>query len=404
MSSQWKFCSSLWIGLALLPASGQGADWPNWRGPAYDGRSAESLPRTLPDKATVSWRAEVGIGFSSVSVSRGRVFTMGNADGVDTVWCLDEQSGEVVWKQSYPCELDPRYYEGGPSATPTVVGDAVFTLSKKGHAFRFDFETGEIVWRRDLVKDHQLELPEWSFASSPFLHQNLLVLNCGGAGIALDAASGATVWESNTDTAGYATAVPFLRDGKTELLLFAAEELLSLDPANGRVLWRFASKCSRNVNAADPIVDGNRVMISSSRGATALEIGPGEDPEIEVVWETRRDLRTYFNPAVKVADHVYAIHGTTHRPTELVCLDWESGKVQWKEPGFGSGALMASAKRLIIFDKGRLTVCPTTAEGFQVEMQADVLEGKCWSTPVLANGRIYCRNAEGDLVCVTMGS
>jgi outer membrane protein assembly factor BamB len=401
MSLQWKISSSLWAGLVFYPAAGQSEDWPNWRGPAFDGNTREALPKTLPDQPTVSWQVKVGTGFSTVSVSRGRVFTMGNEDGVDTVWCLDGESGKVIWKQSYPCALDPRYYEGGPSATPTVVGDAVFTLSKKGHAFRFDFETGEIVWQRDLVKDHKLKLPEWSFASSPFLHQNLVVLNCGGAGMALDAASGETIWSSSADPSGYATAVPFHRNGKIELLLFVAEELVSVDPETGRVLWRFSSKCSRNVNAADPIVDGKRLMISSSPGAVSIEIGPGENPEIKEVWETR-DLRTYFNPSVRVGNYVYAIHGTTHRPTELVCLDWKTGELRWKEPGFGSGALMASAQRLIIFDKGKLTICPATAEGFQAEMQAQILEGKCWSVPVLANGRIYCRNAAGDLACVDL--
>lgn len=401
MPLRWKINSALWVGLVLFSVAGQGEDWPNWRGPAFDGNTRESLPEALPEKPAVSWRAKVGTGFSTVSVSRGRVFTMGNEDNVDTVWCLDAESGKVVWKHSYPCALDPRYYEGGPSSTPTVDGTAVFTLSKKGHAFRFDSETGEIVWQRDLVKDHNLKLPEWSFASSPLRHQNLVVLNCGGAGMALDAASGETVWASNAETSGYATAVPFHRDGKMELLLFVAEELVSVDPPTGRMLWRFSSKCSRNVNAADPIVDGNRLMISSSPGAVSIEIGPGENPEKKVVWETR-DLRTYFNPAVRVGDYVYAIHGTTHRPSELVCLDWGTGEVRWKEPGFGSGALMASAKRLIIFDKGKLTICPATPKGFQTEMQAQILEGKCWSAPVLANGRIYCRNADGDLACVDM--
>lgn len=402
MSLWWKTRTPLWAGLLLFQAvPGQSGDWPNWRGPAFDGNTREALPKSLPDKPTIAWKAKVGIGFSTVSVSHGRVFTMGNTDNTDTVWCLDAESGKVVWKKSYPCALAPRYYEGGPSATPTVEGDAVYTLSKKGHAYRFDSKTGKIVWQRDLVKDHGLKLPEWSFASSPFRYRNLVVLNCGGAGIALDATTGATNWISNAETSGYATAVPFHRDGKMELLLFVAEELVSVEPSTGRLLWRFSSKCSRNVNAADPIVEGNRLMISSSPGAVCLEIGPGENPEKKVVWETR-DLRTYFNPAVRVGDYVYAIHGTTHRPTELVCLDWKTGELRWKEPGFGSGALMASDKRLVVFDKGLLTICRATPKGFQAEMQSQILEGKCWSAPVLANGRIYCRNAEGDLVCVDL--
>jgi outer membrane protein assembly factor BamB len=388
-------------GLLFLAEVGQSEDWPNWRGPNFDGVTRETLPSTLPDEPKVSWRTKVGVGFSSVSVSRGRVFTMGNADETDTVWCLDADSGRVIWKHSYACALDPRFYEGGPGVTPTVSGDAVYTLSKKGHAFRFDFETGDVTWRRDLVKDHELEPPEWSFAGSPFCHDDLVVLNCGGAGIALHAGTGKTAWKSSAEHSGYATAVPFVRDGKTELLLFVAKELVSVEPATGRILWRFSSQCSRNVNAADPVVDGNRVMISSSNGSVCLQIQPGKNPEPKPVWE-QKALRTYFNPTVRVGGYIYAISGTTHRPTELVCLDWKTGEIRWKEPGFGSGALMAAGDRLVIFDKGRLTICLATADGFAPLLQAQILGGKCWTAPVVANGRVFCRNAKGDLACVDL--
>ncbi len=387
----------------LFAGIAHAGDWPNYRGPSFDGNSKEALPENLPDEPKILWRAKVGIGFSTVSVSRGRVFTMGNAGETDTVYCLDATTGSVLWKHSYPCALDPRFYEGGPGATPTVEGDAVYTLSKKGHAFRLNFESGEVQWQRDLVADHHMELPEWSFASSPYLHNDLVVLNCGGAGIALRKSSGETAWKSSGEPSGYATAVPFLRGGRTELLLFVAKEVLAVEPATGKVLWRHSSKSSRNVNAADPVLDGNRLMISSSPGAVCLEIPPGEDPEPKVLWE-QKELRTYFNPTVRVGDYLYAISGTTHRPTELMCFEWKTGKILWREPGFGSGALMAARDRLIIFDKGQLTITPATPRGFEPLMRTRILDGKCWTVPVLVNGRLYCRNAEGDLACVDLRS
>jgi outer membrane protein assembly factor BamB len=155
------------------------------------------------------------------------------------------------------------------------------------------------------------------------------------------------------------------------------------------------------VNAADPVVDGNRVMISSSNGSVCLQIQPGKNPEPKPVWE-QKALRTYFNPTVRVGGYIYAISGTTHRPTELVCLDWKTGEIRWKEPGFGSGALMAAGDRLVIFDKGRLTICLATADGFAPLLQAQILGGKCWTAPVVANGRVFCRNAKGDLACVDL--
>jgi outer membrane protein assembly factor BamB len=395
----------LLILLSLSAAAGfqfaAAEDWPNWRGPRFDGVSNEKLPDKLPDEPSVVWKAKVGTGFSTVSVARGRVFTMGNANGTDTVWCLDAATGELIWKHDYPCELDPLYYEGGPGATPTVHGDSVFTLSKKGHAFRLNFETGAVRWSRDLVGDHGFELPEWSFASSPFIFEERIILNVGGAGTALDYETGRTIWKSSEKPSGYATAVPFHRNDKPELILFVAKEVIGLDPLTGRVAWSFASECSRNVNAADPVVSGNRFMISSSVGAVCLEVGPGANPTPTVIWETKK-LRTYFNPTVRVGDHLFALHGTTHRPTELVCLDWKTGETRWNEPGFGSGALMAAPDRLILFDNGELTIFPANAERFEPLTRSQILSGKCWTVPVWSNDRIYCRNAEGDLACVAL--
>lgn len=122
---------ALFIGAICLLPSAKGADWPNWRGPKYDGISTEKLPRDLPKLLPVAWTAEVGTGFSTVSVQEGRVLTMGNANGKDTIWCLNSADGRVYWKYTYDCPLDPLYYEGGPGSTPTIFDGAVYALRKK---------------------------------------------------------------------------------------------------------------------------------------------------------------------------------------------------------------------------------------------------------------------------------
>ena len=110
----------------LLPIA-KCVDWPNWRGPKCDGISTEKLPSELPKSLPVAWTTEVGTGFCTVSVQGGRVLTMGNAKGKDTVWCLSATDGRVLWKHTYDCPLDPRYYEGGPGSTPTIYGGSGYT-------------------------------------------------------------------------------------------------------------------------------------------------------------------------------------------------------------------------------------------------------------------------------------
>src|SRR5690606_14448176 len=124
---------SSWLCSTTLYAS----DWYRWRGPDLNGISKETdwLAQWPAEGPKQLWKANVGTGFSSVSVSEGRVYTMGNENDTDTVYCLDAKTGKEIWKHSYPCPLDPNVYEGGPNATPILDGKNVFTLSRKGDLF-----------------------------------------------------------------------------------------------------------------------------------------------------------------------------------------------------------------------------------------------------------------------------
>ena len=384
-------------GICLLPRA-NGADWANWRGPEFAGISKEILPRELPKALPTAWTTEVGTGFCTVSVVGDRMVTMGNAKGKDTIWCFNAADGRVLWKHTYDCPLDPLYYEGGPGSTPTIFGGSVYSLSKQGHAFRLDLKTGKVIWGRDLVKDHGFKLPEWSFAGSPFIYQDTVILSVGRQAVALSLKDGQTRWMPSKETAGYATMVPFRED---EHLYFSAKSLMGISLKNGTAKWAYPWKTSRDVNAADPIALGKKqLLVSSSIGTSLLDLSSGKPVER---WK-QRNLRWYFNPGVVIGDHVYSIHGTTHRPTELVCTELKTGKTIWSEEGYGSGGLIAAGKEVIVFDKGTLTIFEASPDKFKLRLRQKVMNGKCWTSPVLANGRIYCRNATGTLTCLRMGN
>ena len=378
----------------LLPA--KGADWPNWRGPKYDGISTEKLPSDLPKSLPVAWNTEVGTGFCTVSVQGERVVTMGNIQEKDTIWCLNVTNGRVLWRHVYDCPLDPLYYEGGPGSTPTIFNGAVYSLSKKGHVFCLDLQTGKVVWERDLVKDHDFKLPEWNFAGSPFIYQDSIILSVGRQAVALSLKDGVTQWMPSKETAGYATMVPFKGD---EHLYLSAKSLMGISLKNGASEWAYPWKTSRDVNAADPVSLGNnRLIVSSSIGTSLLDLSSGKPIE---QWK-QRNLRWYFNPGVVIGKHIYSIHGTTHRPTELVCTELKTGKMVWSQEGYGSGGLVAAGNDVIVFDKGTLTIFEASPEEFKLRLRQTVMKGKCWTSPVLADQRIYCRNATGTLICLSL--
>src|SRR5437588_2114457 len=376
-------------------------DWPCWRGPNHDGISDEkgwstSWPSDGPRRL---WKASVGTGFSCVSVANGRLFTLGNKDETDTVYCFDAQSGKELWKYSYPCALDPIYYEGGPGSTPTVDGRKVYTFSKRGHLFCFNAADGKVLWRHNLMEELPAAKPRWGFAGSALIDGSLLLLNVGGAGAGFDKSTGKVAWKSDTNVAGYATPVPFTANGERCAALFSGKALAGVRARDGKELWQYPWVERWNLNAADPLLIGNNFFISSfGQGCALLKLNP-EGPK--PAWENKV-MSHHFNCGVHLGGFIYGVNGNTDQPEkDLRCIEVATGEVKWKQSGIGLGSLMAADGKLIVLtDRGELLVAPATPDGFKPIARAQVLGGKCWTTPVLANGRIYCRNAEGTLVCL----
>ncbi|MHB8519342.1 MAG: PQQ-binding-like beta-propeller repeat protein [Limisphaerales bacterium] len=381
-----------------VPAS----DWPRWRGPNDDGVSTETgwLARWPVGGPKVLWKASVGGGFSSVSISQGRLYTMGNRNEVDTVYCLDANAGAEVWRHSYPAPMGPHYYEGGPSVTPTADGDSVYTLSKNGELFCLAAATGKIVWHKNLPRDLGVRIPEWGFAGSPLVEGNALILNAGSYGAALNKATGATLWLTGRDAAAYGSPVVFDDGARRCVAIFALKAVVAVDPKNGQALWRFPWVTSYDVNVADPIIAGDKVFLSSgyNKGCGLIQFGGGQ---ARLVWENK-EMRNHFNNCVLFNGYVYGIDGDAgDNLGALKCLELQTGRVKWTEPVRGVGTLtIADGKLIVLAGQGELIVADASPTGFHAQDRAQVLGGKCWTAPVLANGRIYCRNAQGTLICL----
>lgn len=398
------FAGVLALILCPAPPSLPALDWPNFRGPDHNGVSRETgwfkeWPRQGPRQA---WRAKVGTGFACFAVANGRAYTTGNQNNTDTLFCFDAATGKELWTHSYPCPLDPHYYDGGTSATPTVDGQVVYQLSRRGHLLALDAATGQVHWSMNVAEQTGAKVPEWGFASSPLVWRELLILNVGSAGTAVDKRTGRIVWTSGKGAAGYATAVPRLVDERAEMVLLAQEQLVGLDPATGRERWSYPWKTRYKVNATDPVILRDKLFIATgyNRGGAVLDLS-GAAPRI--VWEGKQ-MRNHFNACVLVDGFLYGFDGDVGDRGLLKCLDFQTGTVLWAHEGLGTGALTAADGKLIILsERGELLVAEASPKGFHALARAQILGGKCWTAPVLANGRVYCRNSRGDVACVIAG-
>ena len=381
------------------------ADWPHWRGPNLDGISTETGWRSDWRDADpeILWKTNVGIGFSAVAVADNRLFTLGNQDNTETVYAIDATTGNELWSHSYPCALEPKYFEGGPLSTPTVDGDTVYTISREGHLFAFDAASGKIRWQKKIPEDFGLTPPGWGFAGSPLVHGELLLLNAGDGGLALARADGSLRWKSANEECGYSTPFPFERDGRKLALFSTGRDWMTADIATGEELWRHSWLTRYGVNAADPIMLGDKIFLSSGyrKGATLIEMQDGAAPK--ELWKNK-EMHNQMGPCVLIDGHLYGIDGDDTGDTELKCIAYDTGETKWTERMRGGGAVAAAGGQLIVIGgKGELMIAPATPGGFEDTARIQILSGKCWTAPVLANAKIYARNTEGDLVCVDVG-
>ena len=394
--------------ISLITVRATAGDWPNWRGPHHDGISYErhwggEWPTCEPK---VRWTQEVGTGFSSIAVAKGRVYTLGNREltvgaskkAHDVVWCLDANNGQVLWTYSYEAPLAPDSYEGGPSATPTVADGRVYTFSKRGKAYCLDANDGTVLWQVDLATRHGVRAPTWGFAGSPYVYGDLVIYNAGTHGLALHAADGTLAWQTGTGRPGYSTPVPFNFEGQELLVLMCEKTFAAIEPQTGNVLWEYPWVTSNQANIPDPVVGGNQVFISTGyqKGSALFEVTAGQ---VTQLW-FQKNMQVLLNSAVLWQGYLY---GPSDNSKTLTCVELSTGKIMWTQTGFGNGTVtLADGKLIVLSGTGQLSIAEPSPAGYRETGKGQILTGRCWSVPVLANGKIYARNAVGNLVCVEL--
>lgn len=394
---RWMMVASgvVLVGVMVCAGSAEAADWPHFRGPTYNGISTETGWKTTwpPDGPKILWRAQVGIGFSSFAVSKGRVYTMGNSGNKDTVFCWEADTGKEIWKFTYPCPLKAKYYEGGTHATPTVDGDRVYTVSKVGQVYCLDAATGKEEWS----KTFRDPAPNWGYAGSARVLDRMIVVNIGSGGVAMDKMTGRIIWRSEQGVSGYSTAMPFKQGAQQCVALAGKGSYYAVMAANGKKLWEHPWETKYFVNAPDPIfVKGNKMFISTGyrRGCALLQVGLGAP---KVIWENKR-MSNKFNSCVLWKGYLYG-----YDEKDFKCLELATGREKWsvKRLGIG-GQMLADGKLIVMSERGKLIIAEPSAKEFKPLASAQVLGGKkrCWSTPTLSGGRIYVRDAGGNVACV----
>ncbi|MBI1900458.1 MAG: PQQ-binding-like beta-propeller repeat protein [Planctomycetes bacterium] len=392
--------------VALAPnESSAPAGWPQWRGLNRDGVSPETgLLTKWPEQGpAVLWRAASGLGYSGLAVAGGRLYTLLQEGDNEAVICLNAETGNELWRLRYAAKFVSDQ-GSGPRSTPTVEGNRVYTVGATGILHCLDAATGELIWRRDLIQELDGRVPEWGVSFSPLVDGDSVFTHPGGSAgnslAAFDKYTGALRWKSLDDRPGYASPILTTAAGVRQVLFFTAEALVSVEPASGRLYWRYPWTTMMDCNIATPITTGEYVFTSSGygRGCALLKLVPRGAGAlgVEAVYEHAR-LRNHFSTSVLYEGHLYGFD-----ETRLICMELLTGKVKWQARGFRKGSLLAADGHLIILgENGKLALADATPAGYRERASFRVSHYRCWTVPTLAGGKLYVRDEE-QIACLDL--
>ncbi|MGA2557732.1 MAG: PQQ-binding-like beta-propeller repeat protein [Verrucomicrobiota bacterium] len=394
------------LAAGLFCAAAHAADWPNFRGPNHNGISSESGWRVKwPEEGPKQlWKASLGVGYASIIVANGHAYASGNNGAVATLYCFDAETGGMVWKFSYPSDLYSVYNGpkglGGTSGAPTIDGDRLYFMSGDGCLYALETKSGAVAWSNNLAGDLGAAKPKWGFATSPLVQDNLLVLDVGGFGTAVDKASGKVVWNSNKAVAGYSTPVPCSFNGTPAVAILSADAAYGVETKSGRQLWSFPFRTYEQLNIADVIVSNNDFFVSAAYNQGGVKVR-FDGTNTSQVW-ANKSFANQINASVLLDGYLYGVDGAVNvGAVTLKCVEFATGADKWSFPGLGGGGLIVADHKIIMLsDKGELVVGEASPASFVPISRAQVVGASCWTAPTLANGRIYCRNNKGDLVCL----
>jgi outer membrane protein assembly factor BamB len=372
------------------------ADWPQWRGPNRDGISKETglLKQWPAEGPPLVWKASgAGRGYSSFSISNGKLYTMGLRGDREFVVAFDIATGKEAWATPHGSAF--RNDRGdGPRGTPTVDGDRVYALGGNGDLSALDARTGKIAWSKNVLKEFGGSNIQWGISESPLVLGNKVLVNAGGPGasmVALNKTDGSVIWKSQSDEAGYSSAIPVDINGNTQVVFFTAQRAVGLDARDGRLLWEYGKPANNVANVATPIVRANRIFISSDygTGGGVVEIKP--DNKAQEIYFTK-DMRNHHSSSVLVGDYLYGFSSSI-----LTAMKFDTGEIAWRDRSVGKGSLVyADGNLYCLSENGVVGLVEATPTGYKEKGRFRIQQGSLptWAHPVVAGGRLYLRDQD----------
>jgi len=394
------FLMVLLVSAGFLPAGE--ADWPRFRGPGQDGIIAPDGLFSDGYGLDVSWKKEIGSGYSSFSVADGIAVVMFSDGSRDVAIGLSVASGRELWR--YDIAETYKGHDGshdGTIATPAIDDGVVYGLAAFGHLFALSLKTGAPVWRKHLVDDFAGKAPDYGFSASPLVVGDHLIVPTnseGGSVCALDKKTGALAWKTGDDTIAYQSPILATLMGQEQIVMAGNTSVMGIDPKKGTVLWTYAHEGDNE--SLNPVVIGeDRLFLNHTyNGGKMVQISRKDAAlTFETLWENN-ELRNSYNVPVYRDGHLYGYSGRF-----LACIDAGTGARVWKSRPPGDGfAILVSDHLVLVTKAGTIHLADATPEGYREKASLEVFDSLGWSPPSFAGGKIFVRNLT-EIAAVDIG-
>ena len=421
--------------LAVATVSARGANWPQWRGPFFNGSTTETgLPARFSETEGVRWTAPMpGPSGSTPIVWGDRIFISSTDAQAGTLLaiCLNAKTGKEIWRRT--AGKDRKVARNNmASPSPVTDGKTVWFHYGTQALLAYDFD-GKLLWQRDLEKDHGHNAHMFGYSSSPLLFRGKLYLvairnkNQGRYRrapsapsqsylLAVDPETGKDLWRHDrpTDAAdeaqeAYTSAIPFVRGARAEILVYGADYLTAHDPDTGKEIWRWATYNPTTINhwrvVPSAVVAGDVIVVVGPKHSTLFAIRPGTKGRVgmdHVAWTLKRRIPDASTP-LYYQGRLYVLDDDQRK---ITCIDPKTGEVKWQGDLGGRGVIRAALTgadgKLYCFYEYRDVVVLEAGDAFKILHRTRMGQTSRFparSSIVAAHGQLLIRNSE-TLFCV----
>ena len=412
------------------------ANWPQLRGPHFNGSSDESgLPATWSKTENIAWSVDLpGPSASTPVIWEDRVF-LSSTDAQNKnlqVICLDRKTGKILWQHEGGVGFNRDDRSNYASPTPATDGKVVIFFFGTGDLHGYNLE-GKHLWSKNIQKDYGEFAFQWTFSSSPLLHNGKVYLQVlqrnspvhgrgrqGGESfiLAFDSKSGKELWKVARPSEAVAesleaftTPMPFEHNGRKEILIAGGDCLTGHDPETGKELWRWGTWNPTKIGhwrlVPSPVAGAGVVLGCGPKGAPIYAIkagGSGTLDDSAIAWNSAEDRNISTDvPTPLFYKGDFFVLNEAKRTVARV--DPANGKAKWTTelPGrskFEASPTGADGKIYVMNFRGEVSVLDAEkGEVLQTIPMAEADEDILRSTIAVAHKQIFIRTNK-KLYCV----